>query len=380
MPRKKYDTLILMPYLPLDGYFKFDNLIVWSYKKKKDDFIKDIDLKNHLDKLVACYQFFKGGVIQNPSIISVSKVNFSNPKPISISKIEVLKNILLLAGVLENNAWSFITSDNLEVFYQRFNVGEEGIATRAGAIHTISAGGYKIGEVAFIKPSHINIPLHFRPKRSVIFALENCMKNSSSNPAKSQIIQSLNLFFNAYRNSHEHSWQSRVLLLIIAFELLFGQSGRPHFRKNIQKYSNFDSKVNNPAIYNYPIVNWGKITSREQLTLNQIWAEEFYKLRHKIIHGNTVYSDDLIFHDLNSLVKPREPHFYIAVNFYVVCLLNKLREIGFMNVPHFIINPDSKSSLGMKNISGIKDELFKIENIEIFDLLKTQFKNDYKQK
>lgn len=350
-----------MPYLPLEGAFKFNNLIIWSYHKKKNDFIQDKALIAHLDNLVGSYQFQKGGPIQNPAVISIGDVSFRNPTRLSIAKIEALKNVLLLAGILEMNQWSFVTSDNFEVYYQRFNVGDEHISMQGGAIHRILTGGYKIGEVAFLKPEHVNIPLGFRISGSVVKALEDCLQNSSTNSGKSQVIQGLSPFFNAYRNSHEQSSQSRILLLIMAFELLFGETGRPNFRDNILKYSTlgFTKKF---TTYTYPIVNYGKVTSHEQLTMHQIWAEEFYKLRHKIIHGDTVYSDDFIFKDLNKLIKPREPHFYIAVNFFVVCVLNKLRELGF-NVLHLAIDPEAKEPYIGKHISGIKDEKFKIVRV-----------------
>ncbi len=357
-----------MPYLPLAGYIKFDNLTLWSFEKHKETFIKDIPTKEHIEKLVKCYQYHNKKPIDNPSIVSISGIHFSNPNNQSIKKIEALKNILLVSGILENNSWSFVTSDNFEVFYQRFNIGDEGISTQAGAINNILTGGYKISEVAFAKPEHTNIPFKLRLNGFVVNALEDCLKNSSSNAIKSQIIQSLNPFFNAYRNSHEHSWASRILLLIISFELLFGETGRSRFRNNIQKYSTLDSKFN-PPTYKYPIYNRSVITSYEQLTLAQIWAEEFYKLRHKIIHGDTVYSDDFIFKDLIRVVKKREPHFYIAVNFFIVCLLNKLKELGYSRVPHLIINTELKEDGFGKNISGIKDETFKIQDLDFYDLL-----------
>lgn len=362
MPRPKFKTLIIMPYLPLEGVIKFSGLKLWSFQKNLDQFVKDEPLKEHLKKLTGCYQFYRGHVLQNPTIISVGKADFSNPSRRTIAKIEALKNILLLASVLENNSWSFTTSDNFEVFYQRFNVGDDNISTSGGSIHRILAGGYKLGEIAFTKPEHINIPLKFGAKGSIIRALEDCLTNSSTIPAKSQVIQSLNPFFNAYRNSHEHSPQSRILLMIMAFELLFGETGRPQFRTNIQRYSTLSSPLTMPT-HNYPIVNYGRVTSNEQLTLNQIWAEEFYKLRHKIIHGDSVYSDDFIFKDLLSLVSPREPYFSIAVNFFVVCVINKLRDLGFTNVPRLVINPNARAGLFTKNISGIKNETFKLEEI-----------------
>lgn len=367
----KFKTLIIMPYLPLSGYIKFDNLLIWSFQKKRDDFIKNQDLKKHLIRLASCYQFRKAGAIQNPTIISTGKANFANPTAKTISKIEVLKNALLFSSVLRINQWSFLTSDNFEVFYQRFNLGEEGIAIQSGAIHKILAGGYKIEDAVFIKPDCVNIPLNSQLDGQVLKALEDCLINQGNSTAKSQILQSLNPFFNTYRNTHEISLASRVLLLIMAFELLFGESGREEFRKNILKYSTFSSNFKTKT-YSYPIINTftNKIIKNENLTLNEIWAEEFYKLRHKIIHGDTVYSDDFVFKDLIKVAKKHEPHFYIAVNFFVVCVLNKLREIGFGKVPHFVINPDSKDPFA-RNISGIKDETFKIVDVGIYDAFAT---------
>src|SRR5437868_3730955 len=107
----KYNTLIIMPWLPIEGYIKFSGLTLWSFQKNLDQFVKDDLLKEHLKKLTSQYRFFKGGIIQNPTIISVGSVNFKNPSKTSIAKIESLKNILLFGSILKNNAWSFTTSD-----------------------------------------------------------------------------------------------------------------------------------------------------------------------------------------------------------------------------------------------------------------------------
>lgn len=365
-----------MPYLPLKGYIKLNNLILWSFKNHKDTFIRDPLLKAHLLQLVSCYKFHNGTSIPDPTIISIHKVDFSNPTSKSIAKVEVVKNILLFAGVLENNSWSFVTSDNFEVFYQRFNVGDINISTRGGAIHSIMTGGYKISDLSFIKPEHVPIPLSLRLNPNVVRPLENCLDNQATDSEKSKVIQSLNSFFNAYRNSNETSWASRILLMVMAFELLFGESSRQKFKDNIQKYSTVGIR-SAMKTFPYPIMNTqtGKLINTENLTLNQIWAEEFYKLRHRIIHGDTIYSDAFHFVDTEKILKQHEPHFYIAVNFFTVCLLNKLREIGFKDAPHLVIDSDSKSKLFSKNISGIKNEVYKIEDIGIYDKLKSHNNN-----
>ena len=69
-----------MPYLPLESSFKFTSLIIWPYQKEKTNFAKDSSLRDHIDKLVARYQFQKGSVVKNPTVISVYRTVFTNPQ------------------------------------------------------------------------------------------------------------------------------------------------------------------------------------------------------------------------------------------------------------------------------------------------------------
>ena len=374
MNQVNYKTLILMPYLPLKGTLKIENLILWSYKNEVNKHILDPDLKAHLASLVSCYKYPSGRSIENPTIISIDQHDFHNPTDEDYNFIEKVKNILLFSCLIKNYEYSFVTSDNFEVFYQRFNVGDPGIATTGGAIHRITTGGYKINELSFIKPDHVNMPFDLRLSGNTLNALIDCIKNQTTDINKSQIIQSLNPLYNAYRNSHELNLAGRTLFLIMAFELLFGQSSRSYFRNSIQTYSTMGIRNALPQ-YTYPEMDTRTGNKIKDLTLtqNQIWAEEFYKLRHRIIHGDTVTISDFEFTDLINLTKQHDPHFFIAVNFFVVCLLNKLRQLGFASVPHYVVDPTSSSGFGAK-FSGIENEVFKIEDVSIFDDIENALK------
>jgi len=359
----KFNTLMILPYLPLSDSLQLDNILIWSYKHKKDLLIRDDFLRYFIGQLLSCYKLQNGVSLDNPSIISVRNANFNNPSRKTVNTIEAIKNILLFAGVLEINSWNVITSDNFEVFYQRFNLGNNNIATQGGALHRITTGGHTLNRISFIKPEHINIPLKLQFNSTIVSALIDCYLNKDTDINKNQIIQSLNPFFDAYRNSHELSRQTRLLNLVMAFEMLFGRSKREHFRFDIERLSSLGAVTQQK--YSYPIINTtnGDMIDILDLTYNQIWAEEFYKLRHRIIHGNTISRSDFEFYDVLGLLKKHDPHFYIAVNFYIVCVLNKLRSLGYTSIPHYYINSGKSNNILSKNISGIVNEQFQITRV-----------------
>lgn len=352
-----------MPYLPLDGIIKANGLLIWPFSKYKNEFIQDGALREHIGKLLACYTSPGGHSIRNPAIISVRSVNFSNPINITMTKIEIIKHIIFFGGLLKNSPQSFVTSDNFEVYYQSFIMGNSYLSTQGGAIHKILAGGYTIDEIKFITPTHINIPFSYNAHGPVFRTLLDCLRYAPDDEKKNSILISLGLFFTAYRNSHEHSLPSRILNMIVAFELLFRTSGRDSFRMNIEHYSKFPSTTAHESIYSYPEINTStnKLIKQVDMSYRQIWAEEFYKLRHKIIHARVVVDSDFIFTDLLKLTKKKNPHFSIAVNFYVTCVLGKLRELGYQAIPKWGINPYTQNGSLIKDLSGVRNEIFKIE-------------------
>jgi hypothetical protein len=369
MSYKNYNTVVIMPYLSLNEELKFSNLRIWPYNKLKSKKIKDPKLLEHLNKILGMYTHINGGPIGNPAIITNSTYNFSNLYKTSLDKIEYLKQSFLIPSILKMNSWSFITSDNFMSFYQRFQTGNDGLATQDGAIHGISTGGYKIGGIKFQKPGYINLSTSpIDVEKAVLRALLESYRKLRSDERNSNVVNSLSTFFNSYKNSHDISRTSRILDLLMSFELLFGETGRTQFRKNILQHSYF--KPLSEKKYPYPEIDTrtGATLRALNITLLEIWAEEFYKLRHKLIHGNSTSNKDFLFYDLNNNVKQHDPHFYIAVNVFIVCMLRKLSEIGYTEVPEYYIT--TNNSPLTKNISGITKELFKIEDKGLLSSLK----------
>lgn len=376
MNKQKYKTLIFMPYYSIKNIIKIDNITLCSYKNSLNQFVVDEKTNKHIRKIISCYQGYGGKKIENPTII-FTKTKFANPTLKTITKIENLKKILFFSSVVKNNSWSFVTSDNFEIIYQRFNEENENISTRSGSIHQISSGGYKINETIFQTPTHIflsNLSNNFEPE--ILKGLIKCLKIVDKDKKCNQIIQSLHPFFNAYRNSNEHTWPERILLMTMAFELLFGEdkiTDSNDFRKNIHKYSNYQTNKTVTKRFLYPIEREKREVKYRYLSYNQIWAEEFYKLRNKTIHGNTVNTEDFYFKDLVEISSNTNPHFYIGLDFFVVCLTNILRELNLIKNFHWIITPTKEKAIFQKSFTGLNKPIFGIEDLKIYDILKTNF-------
>jgi len=108
--------------------------------------------------------------------------------------------------------------------------------------------------------------------------------------------------------------------MVTAFETLLDIDNRRDFRKLIGDLCcELDESKQN-----YEIIDTRtcKTICDEQLTRKQIWAEEFYKCRHRFIHG-----DDACPHQLDT---ESTPHFKNATVFFRYCFRKKLETLpGF---------------------------------------------------
>ena len=119
-------------------------------------------------------------------------------------------------------------------------------------------------------------------------------------------------------------FNTRILLLTEAFEILLDLKERQDFRAKIH---NLIGNSEEPK-RKYDIKNRGKVIATEDLTEKQIWANEFYELRNKIIHGDDTEEKDKRFTSSNGI---DSEHFSIAVLFFVVCLEEMLEkaDVGY---------------------------------------------------
>lgn len=368
MPRQHYKVLVIMPYLSLRGRFNILGFTFLSAKNDLPSYITNSGLLSHIRSILSMYKSPSAHAVQNPTIVTYSGTAFRKLQSKTISELYDIRSALIFSSFLKNNSWSFSTTDNFEIVFQRFNVGDDGIALQGGFLHGILSGGLRISNTVFTTPPHIHVSTFENGfEGRVLAALIKCIDQQESVPGCSTIIRSLKSYASAYRNSHEIDQASRILSMITAFELLFGVSSRAQFRSNILNYSEELS----PTRYSYQEEDTRTGNSRPiTLTGIQIWAEEFYKLRHKIIHGDIVTYEDYSFVDMtNSLFTNANPHLAIAFEVYTVCITNKLRELGLLSDYHLVITEKKNHKFNDKNFMNISNREFTIVDRGLHDLL-----------
>ncbi len=363
----QYKTLLLMPYFHSRQIFTLSGF-TFIPKSDLSSYLNDQPLYDHICSILNMYKSSAGNIINHPTIVTYSGRMFRNPSTATLNKLREIRSALTFAAFLKNNSWSFNTSDNFELVIQRFNVGDDKLALQGGSIHGITVGGLHISRSVFTTPPHINVSNFSTTfENEILFGILNCIKNQRNDPDSFAVLKSLNSFTFAYRNSHDMDTTSRILSMITAFELLFCASGRRQFRDSILRYS----EELRPTYYQYNEINTtnGSIIRPLNLTGIQVWAEEFYKLRHRIIHSDITLGNDYSFRDLNNVFIRHNHHFAIALEVYAVCLTNKLREMNKINEYHIEITEKKNNHTIGKNLMNINNKEFTIIDRHLYDIL-----------
>ena len=369
--KRTYKTLLLMPYLSIADTMLISGFRFVSVKNSLEKYVRDVATAEHVRKIAAMYKSPSGHVVENPTIVLYRDDNFRALQGKTMAKLANIRAMLLFAAYLKNNSWSFSTAENFNLVIQRFNVGDDGLALQGGSLHGILAGGLKISKTIFTTEPHIHVSsFNLGLEKDVMTALVKCLNEEMVNPKSSALLRSLRQFLLIYSNSHQLDSSARVLGMIMAFELLFGTTNRGNFRESIKKYADEYS----PTEYDYEEIYTGGVQRRppKKLRLNgaQIWAEEFYKLRNRIIHGDVITTNDYAFRDMYGMTfKHGNPHIAMAYEIYAVCLTNYLREMGRLAGYHLMLVEKGKYLRTDKNLMGIKNREFTIVDKGLLDYL-----------
>lgn len=224
------------------------------------------------------------------------------------------------------------TSDNFQVYYQNVKRDGDGdfFAISGGFCHK-EINGVACDSTRITTPPHV--PSHYSPDSEDALRQALVKVSNIDTLECRRIIRSISPLYQAFRNSSEDiDYNTRILLLAQAFEILLDldeKHPRQDFRGKIDSILGISTE---PRRCNYSIITRSK-TIKENLTEKQIWAEEFYKLRNKIIHGEEVKPQDYQFTNINNI---SGGHFSIALQFFIISLEMLLEKVNIgYYCPHY---------------------------------------------
>lgn len=305
--------IAFLPYAPLLHETQLGDVRFYPIKPGQRNVlykhIKDRAIREHIKAFFRQHQTIGKFEIENIALATVGDLNLRVLNDEEMAKLEIAKHILTFACIDRNRYFDWCTSDNFEIIYQSFIPGNMSIAPVSGAIHSMMDGGWEIKDIVFSKPHWIKIPSYVDYDKDLLSAFERCLTDKDD-LQNQRILRSLGWYYNAYKNTHDISQFSRILMMATAFETLLGLGNekRRKFRSKIHKLLGEDSELSIPITV--PTKDGGKTT--ELWSAKQVWADCFYKLRSAIVHGDSIKHEQINYNNRG--------HFFIADRFYRECV------------------------------------------------------------
>ena len=129
---KQILQLTFLPYIFLKEELQIEEFIFWPFDKKKDEYIKDFNIKRYLELIFCQYITRTEEKLKDITIISLK--NGSNFQPFPESQFEKLKAIVLILAfctIIRNSPIIFFCNENFEIIRQNFSIGKDKIAIQA---------------------------------------------------------------------------------------------------------------------------------------------------------------------------------------------------------------------------------------------------------
>jgi hypothetical protein len=253
--------------------------------------------------------------------VSIGTPDFRPLSPAERRQVVDLRSALFLACLSKNvrlkgaNAgYSTYTADNFEPYAYSIRLDSPYFAESSGALVEVIHGGYRYGEVQFPTPAHVPRPTPFNYDKNLFRAVEGL--RGPHGRLYRRIMRACALFIESFYNTRSFDIAARILLQVAAFEVLLDLPDTQHrraFKDAVERLCNND----NDRRYRHKFEDRGKKRwdSRSQ---KGIWADRFYSLRNRIIHGDNV--------PRSAYHYKGQHHVWIAPVFFVFCVERLITE------------------------------------------------------
>ncbi|OIO01809.1 hypothetical protein COY52_00540 [Candidatus Desantisbacteria bacterium CG_4_10_14_0_8_um_filter_48_22] len=310
-----------LPYAPVKEDIKIGKVLLWPFYKKKDEYIPDDTIKTHLEiifKQYICTETLKS--LNEITIISLDdKIDFKELNPNEMEEVRSATSILSFCSIVNRDFSNPVSSDNFQIFLQRFKPGDDKIAPSHGSWIRHNVINLKIQDAKFITPFHICIPpfgIDYNEK--ILRGLEKVLMNRSKQE-EARTLRALEWFNYANINIDGFNYFTRIILMSIAFEILLGgYQGKFEF---MEKVKGLMCETNEYTVEREIPDKDGKQV-KECHTDKEWFAYDFYNLRNKIVHGNKL-------EETNEKHSSGEFYFELAISFFKECMKKTLSTLSY---------------------------------------------------
>jgi hypothetical protein len=298
-----------MPWAGLKKSVTLGPVTFWPYRSEAESHINDPKLRSFLDRYFESYVDNKGQSVDTISVCSYENINFFKLKDVEFKDLRSCSDAIIFSVIApqaknavcaNNNSFGPPSSDAFQLITQSFQVDNDYVHVRAGSL--LSAG-WKIGEVTFSRPWSMGGSSGI-PDREIVEGLGKCFSLGFPRELKERLFRSLEWFRLAHTESEQISELSKIVMMATGFEILleFPRNGkRRYFTDYVEDNISSDKFTR------------GTRTDHRgkgfDMSLASCWAWDFYNLRSKIVHGDSVPNQGLIFRDwITHLIRDLAAH------------------------------------------------------------------------
>ena len=286
-----------MPWVGLGKSVTLGPITFWPYHKESESRIDDPDLRSYLDKYFESYVDNTGKSVDTITVCTYENANFTSLSDEKYKELRSCSDALIFSVIApqaknavcaNNNSFGPPSSDAFELITQNFQIDNNYVHVRTGSL---LSGGWKIGEVTFVRPWSMGGSFGTSAEE-IVKGLGKCFTPDLLHELRQRLFRSLEWFRLAHTESDQVSDLSTIVMMATGFEILlkFPMNGK---RRYFTDYVG-DNISSDKFLRGTRTNHKGKSLD---MSIVSCWAWDFYNIRSKIVHGNSVPYKDLIFRD-----------------------------------------------------------------------------------
>lgn len=310
MATKQHLQIVYFPYLSLSNRdeLRFGNLVVWNVDRLLNTRVPDKEMRDRVRALLRMNRT-AGREAENPAVIpgmGVVSIGNTDFRPFTRAQIGRIKEVQLrlFLGGLSNNAglkananaghWIY-TTENFTFATQNFDLTSPYVSETSGVIVETRIGGLTIEKTRWFRPSHVPHPSPFRTDSTLLDQLEWVKRKNRV--LYRRILRAAAVFMESYYNAANVDINARVLLQVMAFEVLLDlpeNEQRKHFKEQLGKLCRVrGDRRDRTRAFRSERAGGRMVTERGNV--KAMWADRFYTLRNHLIHGSKVLPSEYVF-------------------------------------------------------------------------------------
>lgn len=312
--------ITIMPWAGISGPLEIGAVTIWPASELETR-ITDHQLRKHLQTYFSSFVDNRRKPVDTILVCSQGAIECRQLTDQERDDIRYAVDALIFATIapataaaVENADQRWLTppsTDRYELKTLYFMPGIPEISIRAG---NILHGGWKLGEVKFERP-WITGGSFAIPDRSLLDALGRVLSDATPRAFRQRVRRALEWFRLAHTDTEQISPYSKVVMMTTAFEILL------EVPQN-NKRAEFTSRLHDLcATQETPVAT----RNGKAFSMVSWWAWEFYNLRNKIVHGDSITLDSLVDQPSDG-IDSGLPHLTIADLMMLESLTKKLAE------------------------------------------------------